>query len=75
MTHPQRKALRLALILSGALILVVAGFGIHGARASASTLEAALAGVDGEALLASVPPPVSQDNCRCCYRRTGKLRR
>jgi hypothetical protein len=67
MTHPQRKALRLALILSGAVILVVAGFGIHGARASASTLEAALAGVDGEALLASAPPPVSQDNCLHCH--------
>ena len=47
MTQPQRKALRLALILSGAVLLVVAGFALHGARASASTLEATLAGIPG----------------------------
>ena len=29
-----RKALRLALILSGAMLLVVAGFGLHGATTS-----------------------------------------
>ena len=34
-----RKALRLALILSGAVLLVVAGFGIHGATASAGAEE------------------------------------
>jgi hypothetical protein len=66
MTQPQRKALRLALILSGAVILVVAGFGIHGARASASTLEAAMAGVESGAPLASAPT-VGQDTCLSCH--------
>jgi hypothetical protein len=47
--------------------LVAAGFGIHGATASASTLEAAMAGVDGEAVFASAPPPVSQDTCLSCH--------
>ena len=67
MTQPQRKALRLALILSGAVLLVVAGFGVHGATASASTLEAAMAGVDGEAVFVFVPPPVGQDTCLSCH--------
>jgi cytochrome b6 len=63
----QRKALRLALILSGAVILVVAGFGLHGATASASTLEAAMSGVGSEAVLISAPPPVGQDTCLSCH--------
>jgi len=67
MKFDQRKALRLALILSGAVLLVVAGFGLHGATASASTLEAAMAGVDSEAVFVSVPPPVGQDNCLHCH--------
>ena len=67
MTLTQRKALRLALILSGAVLLVVAGFGLHGATASASTLEAALSGVDGEAVFASAPPAVGQDTCLSCH--------
>jgi len=67
MTLTKRKALRLALILSGAVLFVVAGFGVHGATASASTLEAALAGVDGEAVLLSAPPPPNQDTCLSCH--------
>ena len=67
MKFNQRKALRLALILSGAVLLVVAGFGIHGATASASTLEAALSGVNSEAVFASAPPPVGQDTCLSCH--------
>ncbi len=62
----QRKALRLALILSGAALLVVAGFGLHGATASASTLEAAMSGVDGGTLSFSPPPP-NQDTCLSCH--------
>jgi hypothetical protein len=67
MKFKQRKALRLALILSGAALLVVAGFGVHGATASASTLEAAMAGVESGAVLISPPPPVSQDTCLHCH--------
>ena len=67
MTQPQRKALRLALILSGAILLVVAGFGVHGATASASTLEAAFASAESEAVLLSPPPPVNQDTCLSCH--------
>lgn len=67
MTFTQRKALRLALILSGAVLLVVAGFGVHGATASASTLEAAMSGVGSEAVLLSAPPPVGQDTCLSCH--------
>jgi cytochrome b6 len=66
MTQPQRKALRLALILSGAVLLVVAGFGVHGATASASTLEAAMSGVESEAVSFSPPPP-NQDTCLSCH--------
>ncbi len=67
MTLTQRKALRLVLILSGAVLLVVAGFGIHGATASASTLEAAMAGVESGVVLVSAPPPVGQDTCLHCH--------
>jgi hypothetical protein len=67
MKFKQRKALRLALVLSGAVLLVVAGFGVHGATASASTLEAAMAGVESGAVFASPPPPVSQDTCLHCH--------
>ena len=68
MTQPQRKAFRLALILLGAVTLVAAGFGIHGATASAATLEAALASsAEGGALLASMPPPPNQDTCLSCH--------
>ena len=67
MNFDGRKALRLALILSGAVLLIVAGFGIHGATASASTLEAALAGVDSQAVFVSASPPVGQDNCLHCH--------
>jgi len=67
MTFRQRKALRLALILSGAVLLVAAGFGIHAARASASTLEAALSSVGSQAVLLSVPPPPNQDTCLSCH--------
>ena len=62
-----RKALRLALILSGAVLLVVTGFGVHGATASASTLEAAVSGVGSEAVFVSAPPPVGQDTCLSCH--------
>jgi len=67
MKFNQSKALRLALILSGAVLLVVAGFGVHGATASASTLEAAMSGVEGEAVSFSAPPPVGQDTCLSCH--------
>ena len=67
MTFNQRKALRLALIISGAVLLVVAGFGVHGATASASTLEAAMSGVESEAVLLAAPPPVGQDTCLSCH--------
>jgi len=67
MTQPQRKALRLALIFLGTVILVVAGFGLHGATASASTLEAAASGAVREVLLVSAPPPASQDTCQHCH--------
>ncbi len=67
MNFNQRKALRLALILSGAVLLVVAGFALHGATASASTLETAMAGVESGAVLLSPPPPVSQDTCLHCH--------
>jgi len=66
MTLPQRKALRLALILSGAVILVVAGFAIHGATASASTLEAVTSNVGNEAPLL-IAPTVGQDTCLSCH--------
>jgi hypothetical protein len=67
MNFNQRKALRLALILSGAVLLVVAGFALHGATATASTLETALAGVESGAVSLSPPPPVSQDTCLHCH--------
>ncbi len=68
MTQPQRKALRLVLILSGAVLLVVTGIGLHGATASASTLEAALSSsVEGEAVFVSAPPPTGQDTCLSCH--------
>ena len=67
MTQPQRKAFRLALILSGAMLLVVAGFALHGATASASTLEAAIASVESGAVLFSPPPPPNQDTCLSCH--------
>jgi hypothetical protein len=67
MTLTQRKALRLALILSGAVLLVTAGFALHGATASASTLEAAMSGVESEAVSVSPPSPVNQDTCLHCH--------
>jgi cytochrome b6 len=67
MTQPQRKTIRLGLILLGTVILVAAGFGLHGARASASTLEAAMSGVGSEALSVSAPPPAGQDTCLHCH--------
>ncbi len=67
MTFTQRKAFRLALILSGAMLLVVAGFALHGATASASTLEAAMSGVDSGAVLVSLRPPPNQDTCLSCH--------
>jgi len=67
MKFDQRKALRLALILSGAVTLVVAGFGLHGATASASTLEIAFASAESGALSFSPPPPVGQDTCLSCH--------
>jgi len=66
MTLTPHKALRLALILSGAVLLVVAGFGVHGATASASTLEAAFASAESEAVSFSPPPP-NQDTCLSCH--------
>ena len=66
MKFDQRKALRLALILSGAVLLVVAGFGIHGATASASTLEAVTSSVGNEAPLL-IAPTVGQDTCLSCH--------
>jgi hypothetical protein len=67
MTQPQRKVLRLALIFLGTVTLVVAGFGLHGATASASTLEATLSSAGSEALMVSAPPPTSQDTCLHCH--------
>jgi len=67
MKFNHRKALRMALILSGAVLLVVAGFGVHGATASASTLEAAFASAESEVVFASAPPPVGQDTCLSCH--------
>ena len=67
MTLTQRKAFRLALILSGAVLLVVAGFGVHGATASASTLEAAFASAESGAVSFSPPPPANQDTCLSCH--------
>ena len=67
MTQPQRKAFRLALILSGAMLLVVAGFALHGATASASTLEAAFASAESGAVSFSPPPPANQDTCLSCH--------
>jgi len=67
MTLTQHKALRLGLILSGAMLLVAAGFALHGATASASTLEAAMSGVESGAVSFSAPPPVGQDTCLSCH--------
>ena len=64
MTLTQRKALRLALILSGAVLLVVAGFGVHSATASATTLEAAVSSAESGAV--SFSPP-NQDTCLSCH--------
>jgi hypothetical protein len=66
MTLTQRKALRLTLILSGAVILVMAGFAIHEATASASTLEAVTSSAGSEAVLLSAPT-VGQDTCLSCH--------
>ena len=67
MTQPQRKALRLGLIFLGTAMLVVAGFGMHGATASASSLEAALSSAESDAHLASAPPLAGQDTCLHCH--------
>jgi len=67
MNLEQRKALRLALIFSGAILLVAAGFAIHGVSASASTLNAVAPKLEGEAVLLSPPPPVGQDTCLHCH--------
>jgi hypothetical protein len=66
MTLTQRKALRLTLILSGAVILVMAGFAIHEATASASTLEAVTSSAGSEDVLLSAPT-VGQDTCLSCH--------
>ncbi len=67
MNFNQRKALRLTLILLGAVLLLAAGFGLHGATASASTLEAALSSTEGGVVSLSPPPPVAQDPCLHCH--------
>ena len=67
MTQPQRKAFRLALIFLGTVTLVVAGFSLHGATASASTLEASMSGTGREAVLVSEPPLAGQDTCLHCH--------
>ena len=67
MTLTQRKALRLVLILSGAALLVVSGFSLHAATASATTLEAATTGLESGITLISAPPPPNQDTCLHCH--------
>ena len=68
MIYNHRKVLRVALILSGAVLLVLAGFGVHGATASASTLDSALlSSTEGEVFFASAPPPTGQDTCLHCH--------
>ncbi len=67
MTLTRRKALRLALISFGAVLLVAAGFGLHGATASASTPQAASSSAGSEAILFSAPPPPNQDTCLSCH--------
>jgi len=67
MTFNRRNVLRLALILSGAVLLVASGFALHGATASASTLEAALANAERGVVLHSPPPPPNQDTCLSCH--------
>ncbi len=67
MTSTRRRALRLALISLGAALLVAAGFGLHGATASASAPQTASSSAEREAILFSVPPPPNQDTCLSCH--------
>jgi len=63
----QRKALRLALILSGVLLLVAVWIAAHGMSASAETPQAAIAAQDLAVAPAVEIPPPKQDDCLHCH--------